>query len=162
MLFLGISILFVTQCKKESLAPDDSSELSSKVSNRAATISGGTFDFVATSPCSEDIKVKGTYQFVATDVSSTGGKVSFHMHLNAHGTGIGSKSGAKYKWADNWNQFFNYSLVNGQLHESAKFYTRMIGTGDAPEIKIILDFFLVLNANGDLVNKNGNFSIDCN
>ncbi len=162
MLFLVITLFFFTQCQKDGLKPEGSLELSEKVSSRSATISEGTFDFIATSYCTENIKVKGTYQFVFSDVISAGGKVSFQAHLNAHGTGIGVKSGAKYKWADNWNSNFNFSLVNGQLHETTKYYTRMIGTGNATDVKIIENYLFAFNANGELVAKDGSYSIDCN
>ncbi len=162
MLFLVITLFFFTQCQKDGLKPEDSSELVDKVSNRSATIFEGTFDYILSSPCSENIKVKGTYQLVLTDVVSKGGKFSYHTHYTEHGTGIGAKSGATYKWSLNNNKFYNYSLLNDQSHQSAKYFSRMIGTGNAPEIKIISTYLFAFNANGELVVKHGGFSIDCN
>jgi hypothetical protein len=87
------------------------------------------------------------------------GNFHFSQKINAKGVGTGQSSGATYQWNDN----IKVSDIFNQLPIvfSYQGYLRLIGQGDAPNLRARVQFHTTVNANGEVTADFGNIEAVC-
>jgi hypothetical protein len=104
------------------------------------------FQFVVTT-CVEDVIGEGRLHVLATETISAAEDTITAFHVNARGTGVGSASGARYRFNDT---FTTRTLQHRQFpfQSSLTDVLKLIGHGGAADLHVRTTFRVVFNANG--------------
>ena len=104
------------------------------------------FQFVVPT-CVEDVVGEGLLHVLATETISAAEDTITTFHINARGTGVGSVSGARYRF----NDTFATRVLRHRdfpLQSSFTDVLKLIGQGSAADLHVWTTFRVVFNANG--------------
>jgi hypothetical protein len=133
---------------------------------RAANITNVTlpFAFAAFVPCAngglgEVVNLSGDDHIVVSVTIDNGGNFHVKQHFNAHGSGVGSTTGAKYQFNEVAN--FEETLNPPGGEENLTLTFKVTGQGPGNNLVIRETFHITVNANGDVTVNRSSFSVDC-
>ncbi len=106
------------------------------------------FSFVV-SGCEEDVTVAGDLHLLTIETISARADTVTALHANARGTGVGSQSGASYRWTDVFETTMHRSGP-GRAVGGSNEALELIGQGKVPNMRVHTTFHFTVNANGTL------------